>query len=140
MSHASMSHVSITRYPRLAREPLALTTPLLRIAAMVAAAGLALLAGGSARAEDFDCKSAKRAAEKTVCAHDYLRRLDDRTATLYGLLWARLNDMNREGLHDHQVAFLERRNACGGSEHCVAKTYRTQIGELSEQLARNPVR
>ena len=131
-----MSH-TLSSQTRLPREPLALTGPLLRMAGMAAAAGLALLAGGSARAEDFDCKTAKLAAEKTVCAHAYLRRLDDRTATLYGLLWARLDNTNREGLREHQLAFLERRNACGSREHCVARAYRTQIGELSGQLARH---
>lgn len=110
----------------------------LRIVGLVTAAGLALLAGGSARAEDFDCARAKLAAEKTVCANDYLRRLDDRTATLYGLLWGRLDNNDREGLRDHQLAFLERRNACGPREHCVAAAYREQIGTLAEQLARNP--
>lgn len=108
-----------------------------RMAGVAAAALLAAFASGSAKAQDFDCRTATLAAEKTICAQPQLSRLDDRTAMLYGKLWSKLDDGNREGLRDYQLAFLATRNACGRDGKCIADAYRDQIGVLRQRLAAN---
>lgn len=117
--------------------PLTPATAFTRIAGIAAAALLAALASGSAKAQDFDCRTATLTAEKAICASPHLSRLDDRTATLYGKLWARLDNDNREGLRDYQLAFLATRNACGRQAKCIADAYRDQIGVLRQRLAAN---
>ena len=93
-----------------------------------------MLPATSASAQDFDCKTASLAAEKTICEHRQLTRLDDRMAELYGRLWAKLDNDNREGLRDYQRMFLETRNACRQDVACIEGAYQDQIGVLKARL------
>ena len=93
-----------------------------------------MLPATSASAQDFDCKTASLAAEKTICEHRRLTRLDDRMAELYGRLWAKLDNDNREGLRDYQRMFLETRNACRQTCACIEGAYRAEIGVLKARL------
>jgi uncharacterized protein len=111
-----------------------LSRKLLLAAAATAAAVAAMLPATSASAQDFDCKTASLAAEKTICEHRRLTRLDDRMAELYGRLWAKLDDDNREGLRDYQRMFLETRNACRQDVACIEGAYQDQIGVLKARL------
>ena len=111
-----------------------LSRKLLLAAAATAAALAALIPATSASAQDFDCKTASLAAEKTICGHRRLSTLDERMAELYGRLWAKLDDDNREGLRDYQRMFLETRNACRHDATCIEGAYQDQIGVLKARL------
>lgn len=114
----------------------ALGVPAARLAGIVAAVAVAFLAAGSAKAQDFDCASAKLVAERTICSSPRLVRLDNRLAAVYGKLWARLDNDNREGLRDHQLEFLRRRNLCNRNERCIARAYEAQIATIRARLGR----
>jgi uncharacterized protein len=114
----------------------ALTIPAARLAGILAAVAVAVLAAGSAKAQDFDCASAKLVAERTICSSPRLVRLDNRLAAVYGKLWGRLDNDNREGLRDHQLEFLRKRNLCNRDERCIARAYERQIGIIRARLGR----
>lgn len=116
-----------------------------RLARLAVCAGLAGLAtpvatAAPALAQDFDCRSVANAAERTICARPRLARLDERMAELYGLLWARLDNDNREGLRDYQRMFLATRDKCGRDASCIEGAYLDQIDVLRRQLERQPRR
>jgi uncharacterized protein len=112
-----------------------------RLAVCAGFAGLGVLAAAApAKAQDFDCRSATNAAERTICARPRLARLDERMAELYGLLWARLDNDNREGLRDYQRMFLATRDKCGRDVSCIEGAYLDQIDVLRRQLERQPRR
>jgi uncharacterized protein len=117
------------------------TRRLARLAVWAGLAGLGALGmAATAQAQDFDCRSAANAAERTICARPRLARLDERMAELYGLLWARLDNDNREGLRDYQRSFLATRDKCGRDASCIEGAYLDQIDVLRRQLERQPRR
>jgi uncharacterized protein YecT (DUF1311 family) len=118
-----------------ARKALRSREPNMKVSLSILAAGTLLaLASLPARAADFDCGAAQTDAEKAICSSDFLSHLDDRTARLYGWLWASLEEGPRQHLRDEQRLFLAFRDACGPDKSCLQKSYVTRIEDLSTRL------
>ena len=105
-----------------------------------AAALLALaVTTSAANAQDFDCRSASSAAERTICASGELRRLDDRMAEIYGMLWGVLanpafDSAARVDLRDQQREFLANREVCNEDRRCMRQLYESRITVLTRTL------
>ena len=110
------------------------------LAALTALPLAAVMGSGAAAAQDFDCNKPKLVAEQIVCGSRKLSALDERMAELYGRLWGRLDNDNREGLRDYQLAFLHTRNMCNRDARCIEGAYVDQIAVLEQRLARTPHR
>lgn len=101
--------------------------PSLAVAAAAAALS-GVFAVSSASAQDFDCRTAASGAETTICGNVTLRKLDDRMAEYYGLLWGALGhpkfgDSQRLDLRADQREFLAGREACGTNTRCLITMY-----------------
>lgn len=77
----------------------------------------------------FDCRYAKTASEKMVCASPALAAKDRQMASLFYALMARTDAATRAHLRRSRDAFLVRRERCG-SEACVAGVYDYRMAEL----------
>lgn len=102
-------------------------------------AAISFAAPSIAVAQDFDCRAAAPGAESTICASAELRRLDDRMAEIYGLLWGALDDQAfgvsaRLDLRDQQRDFLENRQVCGQDSRCMRRLYESRITVLTRTL------
>jgi uncharacterized protein len=106
-------------------------TPVVLIAAFIAASALASPAG----AASFDCSKAKAPDEIAVCANPALSALDSEM----GGLWFAYSQIpflmgmsgNRQ---DEARAFLETRAACGANVACLYGAYTQRIATLKEEL------
>ena len=83
---------------------------------------------GGAR-PSFNCRYAKTATEKKVCASPALAAKDRAMASLYYDLMARADPSVRSHLRRSRDAFLARRERCG-SEECVAAAYDARSAEI----------
>jgi uncharacterized protein YjbI with pentapeptide repeats len=79
----------------------------------------------------FDCAAARSAPERAICAPDAaeLRELDRRLGDLY-----RRARAAAPGIEADQLAWLRRRNACGGNTDCLSARYRERIDALHGRL------
>lgn len=110
----------------------------LAVLAAVAVFPFAALWSAPAAAQDFDCRTPKLVAEQVICASAKLSGMDERMARLYGRLWSKLDNDNREGLRDYQLAFLHTRNMCNRNAKCIEDAYADQISVLEQRLAQEP--
>ena len=112
----------------------------LKFAAAVSAGSLLALAimAGSARpaaSQEFDCRNAEFASERTICGSDRLSVLDERMSGLYRDLKAAYgNRYQRQGLKAYQQQFLDARDACAGDTGCIEGAYLDQISVLESRL------
>lgn len=115
----------------------------LRFAAAISATALAALAvlaaqAGRANAQEFDCRQAGMASERTICRSDVLGALDEKMSGLYAELkqsYGRRSE--RDQLKRYQRQFLAARNDCGRDTECIKGAYLDQIGVLQAQIERN---
>lgn len=115
----------------------------LRFAAAISATALAALAvlaaqAGRASAQEFDCRQAGMASERTICRSDVLGALDEKMSGLYAELkqsYGRRSE--RDQLKRYQRQFLAARNDCGRDTECIKGAYLDQIGVLQAQIERN---
>ena len=102
---------------------------------------IVLFLPAAARAASFDCRKARTADERAVCATPLLSELDEIMALLHGRLrrYTQRFD-NAMGLQGRLVgearSFLKRRAACGGDAACIERAYRKRILELLERWRR----
>jgi uncharacterized protein YecT (DUF1311 family) len=115
----------------------------LKFAAAISAAALAALAvmasqAGQAAAQEFDCREAASASERTICRSDALAALDEKMGGLYAELkqsYARKGQ--RDQLKRYQRQFLAARDDCARDTECIKGAYLDQISVLEAQLERN---
>lgn len=100
-----------------------------------AVVGLALVSLPSVvSAQDFNCKTAKSKAEKTICGSGRLRELDEQMGVQYG--YARAHKLSRKQekrVIREQRAWLKTRNSCGGDVYCLEDMYVKRIAVLEEE-------
>lgn len=115
----------------------------LKVATAISAAALAALAvlaaqAGRAQAQEFDCRNAGQASERTICRSDVLSALDEKMNGLYAELkqsYSRRSE--RDQLKRYQRQFLAARNDCARDVECIKGAYLDQIGVLEAQIERN---
>ncbi|MFT3730164.1 MAG: lysozyme inhibitor LprI family protein [Hyphomicrobium sp.] len=114
----------------------------LKLAAAVSAAsllGLAVMAAGAspAASQEFDCRNAEIASERTICGSDRLSALDERMNALYADLRAASGSKyERADLKSYQRQFLDARDGCGRDAECIKGAYLDQISVLESRLER----
>jgi len=85
-----------------------------------------------ASAASFDCKKARQADEKAICADRQLSEMDVQVATTYRLLRGLFAMGMRGNLGDSQLAWLEQRRACGANKACLKQRYQERLGALQK--------
>ncbi|HVZ04642.1 hypothetical protein [Hyphomicrobium sp.] len=106
-------------------------------AAALAALGLLALQAGEASAQEFDCRKAELASERTICRNDVLAALDEKASNLYGeLKQSYRSTSQRDRLKRYQRQFLDARDDCGHDTECIKGAYLDQISVLEAQLDR----
>lgn len=106
---------------------------------LVASATLAALAlpGDAATAQEFDCRNAVLASERTICRNDDLSALDEQMSGLYTeLMDTHSSRGQRDDLRRYQRRFLAARDACGRDVRCIKGAYLDQISVLEARLER----
>jgi uncharacterized protein YecT (DUF1311 family) len=79
----------------------------------------------------FNCSSATRADERTICADPTLANLDNRLANAY---WAAMNRtydaVSSTMLRQSQRNWLQQRSACSANRGCIEQVYEARIPQL----------
>lgn len=92
-------------------------------------------AGTPAAAQGFDCRYAKLAAERTVCASRTLRRMDQEIAIQYRNVRRQLrSERVSQAFIREQRAWLRSRNNCRRDRACLDTMYRVRLAELDRQV------
>lgn len=91
---------------------------------------------GSASAASFDCKKARLADEKAICAERSLNDKDVRMDVLYGINRRTLAMGGRGALIDQQRDWLQGRKACGGNKACLNRAYDRRLVDLEKSMER----
>lgn len=83
-----------------------------------------------ALAASFDCRRAKAADEKAICADRALNDRDVKMTVMFDIA-KHLVAMGRRGqLQDEQSEWLKGRRACGANRQCLNATYAHRIARL----------
>ncbi|MEG7361319.1 hypothetical protein V5264_16685 [Pseudomonas citronellolis] len=85
-----------------------------------------------AGAASFDCKKARHADEKAICADRQLSELDVQMATTYRLLSGLFAMGMRGNMGDAQLAWLDQRRACGRDKACLKQRYQERLDALQK--------
>lgn len=85
-----------------------------------------------AGAASFDCKQARHADEKAICADRQLSELDVQMATTYRLLSGLFAMGVRGDMGDAQLAWLDERRACGANKACLKQRYQERLAALQK--------
>ena len=91
---------------------------------------------GSASAASFDCKKARTADEKAICAERALNDKDVRMDVLYGINRRTLAMGGRGALMDQQRDWLQGRRACGADRACIGRAYDRRLADLEKSMER----
>ncbi len=105
------------------------------IPALVLAATCAAVAMPAAAAS-FDCRKARTADEKAICAERSLNDKDVRMDVLYGINRHTLAMGGRGALIDQQQEWLRDRRTCGANKACLNRAYDKRLGELENGMQR----
>ena len=101
--------------------------------------GLALAlicVAGAASAASFDCRKARTADEKAICAERSLNDKDVRMNELYGINKRTLAMGGRGALMDQQQEWLRNRRTCGGNKACLNRAYDRRLADLEKSMER----
>jgi len=95
-------------------------------------ARLVTLAGVVPRAvaPSFDCGRAGTATEHAICASPRLAGLDAAIAGAYAAARSGASEAARDRIRSEQVAWLARRNECGGEMACLAARMEARLADL----------
>lgn len=91
---------------------------------------------GSASAASFDCRKARTADEKAICAERALNDKDVRMDVLYGINRRTLAMGGRGALMDQQRDWLQGRKACGANKACLNRAYDRRLADLEKSMER----
>jgi len=89
-----------------------------------------------ASAASFDCRKARAADEKAICANRDLNDQDVRLDQLYGITRHLVPMGGRDAIIGDQRAWLQARKACGGAQACLARSYEGRIRQLNTVMER----
>jgi uncharacterized protein len=100
---------------------------------------LATLSGVASAAPSFDCRSATRAAEKTICGTPSIHPIDRAVSDLYRDTLAQARKVSDARavdiiIHRAERTFIASRNTCGTDVDCIRVTYRGQFSILRTYL------
>lgn len=95
-----------------------------------------LSAASPAAAASFDCRKARAADEKAICANRDLNDQDVRLDQLYGITRHLVPMGGRDAIIGDQRAWLSARKACGGAQACLARSYEGRIRQLNTVMER----
>lgn len=106
--------------------------------AVVVATGLAALALGSAvtpavAIETIDCSRDRGSAEKTICSSQKLQTLDAQVTEAYAdiMLDGRIKGQVKSAVHESQLSFLARRDACGRDVECLTEVMERRASRIN---------
>ena len=105
------------------------------ISALVLTAVCAAVAVPAAAAS-FDCRKARTADEKAICANRDINDQDVRVDQLYGITRHLVPMGGRGAIMDDQRAWLQARKQCGASQACLRRSYDKRLGELNTVMDR----
>jgi uncharacterized protein len=106
-------------------------------AAALVALGILAAEVKPAAAQEFDCRKAEFASERTICRSDKLGQLDEQMSNLYAeLMETTGGKRQRADLKTYQRQFLDARDSCGRDTDCIRGAYLDQIGVLEARLER----
>lgn len=89
-----------------------------------------------AAAASFDCRKARTADEKAICANRDLNDQDVRMDQLYGITRHLVPMGGRGAIMDDQRDWLQARKRCGGNQTCLARSYDNRIRQLNTVMDR----
>lgn len=104
--------------------------PILALTAVCAAGA------GPAAAASFDCRKARTADEKAICANRDLNDQDVRLDQLYGITRHLVPMGGRGAIMDDQRDWLQARKRCGGDQRCLARSYDNRLRQLNTVMDR----
>ena len=104
--------------------------PAIVLAAVFGAASL------PAAAASFDCRKARAADEKAICANRDLNDQDVRMDQLYGITRHLVPMGGRGAIMDDQRAWLAARKACGANLACLRRSYDNRLRQLNTVMDR----
>jgi uncharacterized protein len=78
----------------------------------------------------FDCGTAMRPDQTTICSSPQLAAMDLQMQTLYTVVAKFLSDSELADLQAGQKAFLDARAGCGEDFQCIGTGYARRIGQL----------
>ncbi len=81
----------------------------------------------------FDCRKARTAEERAICASQPLSRLDSELANRYRVWIASHSGAAASVSQHHQNEFLAARKKCGANTSCLEEIYRQRIGDFFGQ-------
>jgi uncharacterized protein len=99
-------------------------------------AGIFVSVALPASAASFDCRKARTADEKAICAERSLNDKDVRMDVLYGINRHTLAMGGRGALIDRQQEWLRDRRTCGANKACLNRAYDKRLGELENGMQR----
>ena len=105
------------------------------ISALVLTAVCAAVAVPAAAAS-FDCRKARTADEKAICANRDINDQDVRVDQLYGITRHLVPMGGRGAIMDDQRSWLQARKQCGASQACLRRSYDKRLGELNTVMDR----
>ena len=86
-------------------------------------------------AQPIDCGKAHSSTERTICHTPALLQADARMTAYFEIATQLVPMGSRDHLRDAQVAFPQKRDACGTNRACIADAYRQQMVPLEEVIA-----
>ena len=89
-----------------------------------------------AAAASFDCRKARAADERAICANRDLNDQDVRMDQLYGITRRLVPMGGRDAIMDQQRAWLKARRTCGANRACLARSYEQRLRELNTVMDR----
>ena len=101
-----------------------------------ACAGVFAMGATPAAAASFDCRKARAADEKAICANRDLNDQDVRMDQLYGITRHLVPMGGRDAIMGEQRAWLKSRHACGANKACLARSYDRRLAELNRVMQR----
>ena len=90
--------------------------------------------GAQAAGPSFNCKHAKKGAERMVCSSEELSALDLELVGLYGRTQIELPKWDALAAKKEQRDWLLDRDACGPAFECISNSYHERIQELRNWL------
>ena len=83
----------------------------------------------------FDCHQTTTVAERVICTHQELAKLDVEMIRLFRNAVNKAPSDQRKDLHTEQARWIARRNDCGETDDatvqkCIEKAYRERIAQL----------
>ncbi len=103
---------------------------------IICTVGFLSLFSGSVYAASFNCDKVATVTEHAICQHRSINDADVKMATSYNILKRLLPMGTRSVIQDEQVKWLQLRDQCGNSSHCLTEVYKMRQQKLNLYLER----